>query len=386
MFLYLCFVKFTIDKTMLTKFKVSHFKSFGENFEIDFTKSKKYDFNTECIKNGVINNAIVYGKNGVGKSNLGFAIFDIVGHLTDKNRKGEYYDNYINAEINTLFVHFFYEFHFGKDIVVYEYKKTDYETIEYEKFSINGEILAFIDRQNKENKTIITFKGSENLKTELNNNKLSILNYIRYNSQLEKNEVNGTFYEFLSFIERMLFFRSLGRNEYIGLEIGSTDIEQDIIGKKLVPEFESFLNNAGIECKLKVIRKVGESNLYFDFGKRQIPFFEIASQGTTSLILFYFWLQKIKENGKVSFLFIDEFDAFYHHELSELIVEELKKTRVQFVLTTHNTSIMSNDLLRPDCYFVMNKEKISSLPNLTDKELREGHNLEKIYKANGFEI
>ena len=61
---------------MLVKFSVSNFKSFRENFEIDFTKVYNYDFNTECIKNNCINNAIVYGRNGVGKSNLGFAIFD----------------------------------------------------------------------------------------------------------------------------------------------------------------------------------------------------------------------------------------------------------------------------------------------------------------------
>ena len=46
---------------MLVKFSVSNFKSFRENFEIDFTKVYNYDFNTECIKNNCINNAMVYG-------------------------------------------------------------------------------------------------------------------------------------------------------------------------------------------------------------------------------------------------------------------------------------------------------------------------------------
>ena len=78
---------------MLTKFRVSNFKSFRENFEIDFTKVYNYDFNTECIKNNCIYNAIVYGKNGVGKSNLGFAIFDIIEHLTDKNKGERNYNN-----------------------------------------------------------------------------------------------------------------------------------------------------------------------------------------------------------------------------------------------------------------------------------------------------
>ena len=101
--------------------------------------------------------------------------------------------------------------------------------------------------------------------------------------------------------------------------------------------------------------------LAFDFDGKTISVFKIASTGTRALILFYFWFQRLKDESKISFLFIDEFDAFYHHELSALIVEELKKTEIQFILTTHNTSIITNDLLRPDCYFLMNKDSISSL-------------------------
>ena len=102
--------------------------------------------------------------------------------------------------------------------------------------------------------------------------------------------------------------------------------------------------------------------------------------------LFYFWFQRIREKSKVTFLFIDEFDAFYHHELSALIVKELKKIGVQFILTTHNTSILTNDLLRPDCYFLMKKDIIRSLSKRTSKELREAHNIEKMYKAGSFDV
>ena len=102
--------------------------------------------------------------------------------------------------------------------------------------------------------------------------------------------------------------------------------------------------------------------------------------------MFYFWLQRLREEEKVSFLFIDEFDAFYHHELSAFLVNELKKTGIQFILTTHNTSIIINDLLRPDCYFLIYKESIKSLAKCTSKELREAHNIEKMYKAGLFNV
>ena len=57
----------------------------------------------------------------------------------------------------------------------------------------------------------------------------------------------------------------------------------------------------------------------------------------------------------------------------------------QAILTTHNTSIMTNDLLRPDCYFFMSETDIKPMYRLTDTELRKAHNIEKMYKAGAFD-
>ena len=43
-------------------------------------------------------------------------------------------------------------------------------------------------------------------------------------------------------------------------------------------------------------------------------------------------------------------------------------------------------LMRPDCYFLMNKKRILPLSKCTERELREAHNIEKIYKAGGFNV
>lgn len=369
---------------MLTKFTVSNFKSFEKDFVFDLTDANGYAFNPECIQKGIVNNAIIYGHNGVGKSNLALALFDVIVHLTDRNRNEAEYEVYLNAYNTANLAEFRYELLINDCEVLYEYKKTDYKTLVYERFCINGEELAFIDRRIS-SQANIKFKGAEMLKNEISNQELSILKYVKNNTELDQNEFNDVFNAFFIFIDGMLFFRSLQDRIYLGLEVGKTNIYDDIIEKNNVQDFETFLNNAGIKCKLKVIDLLDKRTLAFDFSGKYIPFNAIASQGTKALSLFYFWLQRIREKAKVTFLFIDEFDAFYHYELSENIVRILKQIGVQFVLTTHNTSILSNDLLRPDCYFLMYKNKINSLVKSTSKELREAHNIEKMYKAGAFE-
>jgi len=369
---------------MLRKFKVSNFKGFEKDFELDLTNINGYEFNKDAIKNGVVNNAIIYGENGVGKSNLALAIFDIVG-ITDKEQWEAVYNNYLNAFCNSNVAHFYYEFLINSKIVVYEYKKYDYKTIVYERFTIDNKELAFFDRANS-SKATVQFEGAETLKTEIENPELSILKYVKNNALLAKNEVNTTFMSFFTFVEKMLYFRSLQENIYIGLVVGKKDALESIIKKGNLQDFEIFLNQAGVECKLVEVEEFARKTIAFDFNGKKLRFLDVASTGTVGLALFYLWYQELKENNKVSFLFLDEFDAFYHHALSTLVVEKLKETGVQFILTTHNTSIMTNDLLRPDCYFVMTKKQIRSFSNSTEKELRQAHNIEKMYKAGAFYV
>ena len=88
---------------------------------------------------------------------------------------------------------------------------------------------------------------------------------------------------------------------------------------------------------------------------------------------------------ELSFVYIDEYDAFYHFDLALSWVGLLKKNRdCQIVLSTHNTDLLSNDLLRPDCYYEIKDGKIKSLADLTDKDIRKAHNLQKMYKAGVF--
>lgn len=371
---------------MLRKFKVSNFKGFEKDFELDLTDINGYEFNKDCIKNGVVNNALIYGHNGVGKSNLALAVFDIIEHLTDKRKQASMYKNYLNAYSSSHYAEFYFEFVIDGVIVAYEYKKTDYKTLIFERFQIDGKEVVYYDRSKDWNATIL-FKGAETLKKEIDNPELSILKYVKSNAELDLSEVNGRiFYLFFDFIDKMLYFRTLTDRTYMGLELGGINVMEEIINNGNVVDFEQFLNDAGVECKLSVVDELSTKTIAFDFSGKFISFQQAASTGTYGLTLFYYWFQSIKDRSKVSFLFIDEFDAFYHHSLSALVLDKLKKTGVQFILTTHNTSIISNDLLRPDCYFLMTKKQMRSLSKSTSKELREAHNIEKMYKAGSFNV
>jgi len=371
---------------MLRKFKVSNFKNFEKEFIFDLSETNGYGFNTNCIKSGIVNCALIYGHNGVGKSNLGLAIFDIIAHLTDKNKNVSKYKNYLNAYNRSKVAEFCYEFQINNKIVKYEYKKTDYETLIFEKFSINDDELILFDRQRGNNQFSVNLNGAETLNTTINDNQLSALKYIKKNTVLENNENTQTFIDFFNFVDNMLYFRSLEDRMYLGLEVGSRTIADVIVEEEKVDDFEKFLNDAGVGCELAVIEEMDKKTLALNFNGKYIPFTsDIISTGTNALTLFYFWFQRVKE-ANVSFLFIDEFDAFYHHKLATSVVERLKNVGVQFILTTHNTSILTNDLLRPDCYFLMNKGKIQSFVKCIEKELREAHNIEKMYKANSFNV
>lgn len=375
---------------MLTRFSVSNFKGFKDEFVLDLTNPSSYEFNGSAIKNGVVNNAIIYGKNGVGKSNLGLAIFDILGHYSEVSKAQSRYVSYFNGNTGDTIPVFNYEFKFGQNKLKYKYKKIAYKAVKEEELSINGEIVAYLNRE-IEPQALIALSGTESLEKIIKNKRLSLIRYIKTNANLNETKRNKVILEFFSYLDKMLFFRSLNINEFMSVDFRNEDIEEAIINMGQVEQLECFLNEAGVDCKLEIVGNfkdqsfVQKPSIFMNFNNIGFPFFQIASTGTLSLTLFFYWFQKMK-NGDISFLFIDEFDAFYHFDLAKLIVKKLKETGVQFILTTHNTAIISNDLLRPDCYFLMNKEKIQSFTKSTEKELREAHNLQKMYKANAFSI
>ena len=211
---------------MLAQFSVTNFKGFNSKFIFNLNEASGYTFNNESVDNGIVKHSIIYGQNGVGKSNLGLAIFDLVRHLTDLHFNEKNYSAYLNALNENDCADFHYEFLINSEKVTYIYSKSDYKTIFSEEFYINDKLLVSINRAINNNATV-NLKGAENLKKELENPSLSILKYIRNNTVLDKTPENEIFSEFYKFIDGLLFFRSLNQNTYIGLKLGVTGIEKE---------------------------------------------------------------------------------------------------------------------------------------------------------------
>ena len=223
----------------------------------------------------------------------------------------------------------------------------------------------------------------------MNTLEISALKWVKSNSNLPTDIIeNQIFNDLISFVDNMLLFWSLEDRSFCGFTpIDNVNIVEQIIQEGDFENLQQFFHDAQFEDELTHKDITGSELLYIKYDNRFIEFNMVASTGMRSLLLAFYWLSRINKPTKVpSFICIDEFDAFYHFELSCFLVEKLKKFNCQVLLTTHNTTLFNNDLLRPDCYYICTKERITNINNATEKELRFGHNLEKLYRGGAFEI
>lgn len=364
---------------MLKLFEVSGFKSFRDKVSLDFSDVHDYKFNSNCITESLLGKIVIYGKNSIGKSNFGLAIFDIVSHLSSKNVTPGLYEYYLNANNINDYAEFHYIFKFDKHEMDYKYRKDNKQILIYECVFIDGTMLFEYDYKKDEGNT----EGLKEIAPTLNwafQDVDSILKYVINNTVLDNEH---PLRRMMRYVSNMLWFRSLDENRYIGYKSKSSDYYDFIFDPKVLLEFEDFLHKAGVQDNLIIKEDVdGQKRLYFKTDN-PLPFFKVASSGTKALYTFFYWYKTCSE---VSLMFIDEFDAYYHYELAESIVSMLEKmTGVQIILTSHNTNLLTNRIMRPDCYFILTKDKLTSLVNATNRELREGHNLEKLYMSGEFD-
>ena len=373
---------------MLIKFSVQNYRGFKNKLEWDLTKKSNYEFNSFAIKNDIIRNGIIFGKNGCGKSNLGLALMDITNHLGDGMMRPiqGYTPEYIYAGKSAETVKFKYVFRFGNDELVYSYQKGNIAqfmgVIFAEKLYFNNRLIFdFVLNEKCEFSSEFSVNQSESNNLIENSNHISILNYILTHFPLG---VDHYISKIKKFVNNMLWFRSVeGVPEYRGAMNNLEPLEYFIIKNNLEEEFSKFLFDVSEQRYNFVKINMNQKMLMCEIDGKNIPFIFIESTGTKSLTILFYWLKHIQN---ASFVFVDEFDAFYHFELSWMICKKLFGLDCQLFLTTHNTLLLSNDLLRPDCNFLLDKNTIKPICDCTEKELRQGHSIEKLYRGGAFSV
>ena len=138
-------------------------------------------------------------------------------------------------------------------------------------------------------------------------------------------------------------------------------------------EFERFLQKYGVDERLDVVDGPdGNPTLYFK-DKRLIPFSQACSSGTLMLLLLFccFFVRGAERDA--SFLYIDDFDAYLHFEATEQLVSYFGSVaECQTICTTHSTSLVKNQIMRPDCVFAIRLRDAERIGRASCQTRKEG--------------
>ncbi len=376
---------------MLKKFTVKNYKNFEKEVCLDFEKTAGYQFSTDCITDGLISKMLIYGKNATGKTNLGSAVMDIRAMLSDAIPGAET-EAFLNADSEEDAATFSYIFDFDGQEMVYRYAKFSDYRLKWEKLEINASPIFECNFSERK----LVFPHLEAVEAETAN----VERYVRVLEAGEGEQLLLPFLRWLisnmalpddSLLVKLLnYVRSMTMvttgNALMRVRFAASTFFKRLEQENKLEELEDFFNAMGINCRL-VLKKLpdGQIELYFSH-KKLVPFLKNASSGTLALLDIYRKIVVAIE--KASFVYLDEFDAFYHYEMAENLVRFFKRKfpGSQIIMTSHNTNLMNNRLMRPDCLLILSGEgTLTALCDATERELREGHNLEKMYVSGEFE-
>lgn len=381
---------------MLRKFSLRNYKNFGDEIKIDFGSVAGYQFSADCITDGLISKMLIYGRNATGKTNLGKAIMDIGSTMFGGPG---YMENgvFLNADSEEDSASFSYIFDFDEMELIYQYSRFSNLELRNEELVINGVSIFRCDFFNKEyhfdnlkcvdaetanvERYLQVLEGGEETEGVIEP-KLPFLRWLISNVALKNDSI---LIRLANYVRRMVMI-TVGNEMPYRVRRMSKAFYDSLEKPERLKDLEDFLNAMGIECRL-ILEKLpdGQKELYF-VHEKLVPFYENASSGTLALVDLYRRL--IPKVWDASLIYLDEFDAFYHYEMAENVIKFFKKKypRCQMIMTSHNTNLMTNRLMRPDCMFILSRRgTLTALCNATTRELREGHNLEKMYISGEFE-
>ena len=400
---------------MLIQFNFKNFRSFREEATLDLSAAKMTEFSERIVTVGsekILPVAAIYGANASGKSNIYNAFEYMYNYVAESFKYGdeeEKFDEYrptpflldsISKYAESSFEVYFtlpgdksertynYGFCLNKEGVAEEWLNSKAKTAR--KYS-----TVFYRGTSDEELDLSGFpKGSrENIRLALEKQVL----IISLGAKLKIDKCKAVRDWFLA--NEFADFGDPYTNFFMSHRLPNGFVRNKDIQQKVVEYFASFdehIKDFKIkeapnieETKDKVyiinaLHKMNDSD-----GMAEIPF-ELESAGTLKMFALYPELQKVLEKGSV--FFIDELNARLHPLLVRnflllFLNPEINSNHAQLVFTTHDTWQLSNQLLRRDeIWFVEKDERgVSTLYSLADfvdeggSRIRKDESYEKNY-------
>ena len=398
---------------MLIQFNFKNFKSFRDEVSLDLTATKITEHEghvAEAANDKLLKVAAIYGANASGKSNV-YDAFEYMTYYVDESfkfgdeeeRRRKTGDSYLKVtpflfdensrDEETTFEVFYvdnsedtgktyqYGFSLKKDEVVEEWlyskaktARNKYRTIFYRKKGEELEMNGFSKNH------------VENIKASLNKESL----IVSLGSKLRIAKLKKVRDWFLS--NEIVNFGDPAENFFLSRVLPEGFVDRKEVQDNIVEYFASFdeaIQDFNIEelpqedekdnsksYKIDALHKIWDSGKMASIPLKQ------ESGGTLKMFALYPSLKEVLDQG--STLFIDELNARLHPLLVRNIIltflsPEINTRNAQLVFTTHDIWQFSNELLRRDEIWMVNKNRdgVSELYSLVEFKDEEGNKVRR---------
>ena len=400
---------------MLIQFNFKNFKSFRDEATLDLSAAKMTEFSDRVVTVGsekILPVAAIYGANASGKSNIYNAFEYMSGYVADSFKYGDEEEKFeefrptpflfdsTSASAESSFEVYFtlpgdkaertynYGFCIDKEGVTEEWLNSKaktarkYSTVFYRGTSDDELDLSGFPKSSRDNIQVALEK--------------QVL-IISLGAKLKVSKCKAIRDWFLA--NEFADFGDPFTNFFMSRRLPKGFVENKDVQQKVVEYFASFdehIKDFRIEkvphdgetkedtYKINALHKMIDSD-----GMAEIPL-GMESAGTLKMFALYPELQEVLEKGSV--FFIDELNARLHpllvrNFLLTFLNPEINTNHAQLVFTTHDTWQLSNQLLRRDeIWFVEKDERgISTLYSLADfmdeagSRIRKDESYEKNY-------
>ncbi len=362
---------------MLIRFWVQGYRCFGKRVEIDLTDKKNYRFGKECVRGDFLDKMVVLGNNNAGKTAFGYAMTDIVSTVGGFSKDiGQHnVECFLNKDVGAERATFHYDLSRKGSVVSYEYSKSAPDSVVAEKLIVDRRTVFEYDLE----RPGMFFDPDLIEGCPVPDGRKSVILSMYESHAVDPGSPAGVVIEFAT---HSLYYMAMWKHDvHIGMIDEEDDAERFVVQNGHLDLFQSFLKEV---CSLDIDLFADGDRIMIRKGNSALPFRESVSRGTMIACRLYAWTVRCRDRNAL--IYFDDFDDMFHYRMAENAIRTIiSQNSAQCIFVTHNTGLVSNDFLRPDCCFIMADGELRSLSSLTDKDIRRGHNLEKMLREGEFD-